>query len=55
MKFLWALLSKPLLFRQHWARSLPLLPFLLKVQCVHPFVSWQLFWHSWALSDGFGF
>ena len=25
------------------------------IQCVHPFVSWQLFWHSWALPAGLGF
>ena len=80
MKFPWARRSKPPLFRQHWARSLPIkgwdystlwynksdvlskrskpllpFPFLLKVQCVQPFVSWQLFWHSWALPAGLGF
>ena len=80
MKFPWARRSKLPLFRQHWARSLPIkgwdystlwynksdvlskrskpllpFPFLLKVQCVHPFVSWQLFWHSWALPEGLGF
>ena len=74
MKLFSARRSNPLLFLQHWARSLPndwklykekndvvifkpLLPFpfLLNVQCVHPFVFWQLLWQSWALSAGLGF